>query len=435
MKLYIDVHAHIFCAKDIPLKGYLLSRKYEEKVQKWLAPLFIPAVANCIRKKAEKSDRLIFRLIYTIVMKLVGSCMGKPYVEWGEALAKDIEAITCELVETFQPDAIELFVPLMIDYEYWFINTPDILLKEQIDNVYENIVVPYGGKIHPFVPFDPARELAFRKKLCNPDGRLERFGSLNLLRDAIENKGFIGVKLYNSLGYKPFNNTIVDAQRLNIPMHDKKYLFTGEEYDRVLAELYDYCVENEVPITAHCCMYGIESYNDASFDFGQAEFWREVLDQEKYKNLHLNLAHFGLYSEEGYDGEITWTKTICKMFNDYPNLFADVSCHRVTLKKYAQRFKNDYKLMCYEFPVVKERLMFGTDWHVLKRVPYYDSFKQSYVDVLSFENNFNEQDVDNFLGGNALRFLGLVKGGKNVRRLEKFYKTHDITPPEWFESL
>ena len=34
MNPIIDVHAHIFCAKDIPLKGYLLSRNYEEKLLK-----------------------------------------------------------------------------------------------------------------------------------------------------------------------------------------------------------------------------------------------------------------------------------------------------------------------------------------------------------------------------------------------------------------
>ena len=34
MKLIIDVHTHIFCARDIPLKGYLLSRKPEKIIEK-----------------------------------------------------------------------------------------------------------------------------------------------------------------------------------------------------------------------------------------------------------------------------------------------------------------------------------------------------------------------------------------------------------------
>ncbi|GBD95094.1 amidohydrolase [bacterium BMS3Abin05] len=160
-----------------------------------------------------------------------------------------------------------------------------------------------------------------------------------------------------------------------------------------------------------------------------------MLDQEKFKNLHLNLAHFGWYTPEGYTGNITWVKDICKMLDDYNYLFTDVSCHRVVLKKYIQKFKSDYKKIGSDFPIVKERLLFGTDWHVLKRVPNFRDFKDDYIAVLKHENNFNDAEIKNFLSGNALNFLGLYKGGKNLKRLEKFYKDNNINPPEWFKSI
>jgi predicted TIM-barrel fold metal-dependent hydrolase len=160
-----------------------------------------------------------------------------------------------------------------------------------------------------------------------------------------------------------------------------------------------------------------------------------VLNQERYKNLHLNLAHFGWYTPEGYIGKITWVKDICEMLDEYNYLFTDTSCHRVVLKKHIPKFKSDYKQICRDFPIVKERLLFGTDWHVLKRVPNFKEFKDKFIEVLKHEDNFNNVEIQNFLGGNALKFLGLYKGSKNLKRLEKFYKDQYINPPEWFKSI
>lgn len=437
MKPIIDVHAHIFNARDIPLKGYLLSRKPEEVIEKMLGPILIPFIAKCIRRKLNPKIKKnsIANILCRSTLKFVYKMMGKQYRNWVDTLTKEVKDITSEMVDTYKKDKIDLYVPLMIDYEYWFKNTPDNLIKDQIDGIYE-IVLMYKGQIHPFVPFDPARELAFRKNMPNPDGKPEEHGSLKLVKDAIENKGFIGVKLYNSLGYKPFNNATVDEKRRLIALHKKRYIFKGEEYDEVLSELYDYCVVNEVPISAHCVMDGIESYKDASWDFGKAIFWNDVLSQKRFKSLHLNLAHFGWNQKpgQGYYGDRSWIKDICDMLNRYDYLFTDVSHHRVILDKYCDRFKSDYKGIIRDYPGVKKRLLFGIDWHVIKRVKNFDNFKDKYVEVLSHDNLFSRGEIDDFLGTNALRFLGLLPGGKNRERLEAFYKAKKIDPPKWFKS-
>lgn len=36
--------------------------------------------------------------------------------------------------------------------------------------------------------------------------------------------------------------------------------FTGQQFDQVLTELYDYSEKEQVPITAHCVSDGIEAY-------------------------------------------------------------------------------------------------------------------------------------------------------------------------------
>lgn len=436
----IDVHAHIFNAMDIPAEGYLRSRRSEKRkldVEYLLGFIPGPQLFNyiaepmrerCITRKLNKGEKGI---IYKYLLRILSKFKKEELSDWEESLANDVETIASDLVGTWKE--INLYVPLMIDYEYWFKNSIDNNIKNQI-NLIHQIVLLHKGKIHPFAPFDPARELAFRKKKNNPDGQLEKNSSLDLVKDAIENKGFIGVKLYNSLGYRPLNNEKVEDEwkRMAIRNEKMQYLFKGQEYDDVLLELYEYCVQNEVPITTHCGMYGIESYPNASFDFGAAEFWKDVLVE--YKNLRLNLAHFGWNQKVKYGGVKSWVKEICEMMKDFPCLFTDVACHRVTTVQDRQGYISEYKKIIRDFPIVKQRLLFGTDWHVLKRVKNYKKFKDGYVAVLKHNNLFTDAEIENFLGGNAMNFLGLLPGSKNRQRVQKFYDDNRIDYPEWFRS-
>ncbi|HEX7342907.1 MAG TPA: amidohydrolase family protein [bacterium] len=435
MSLIIDVHTHIFGAKEIPLEGYLRSRKAKNFFEKWRNKALSPLVAKCIRREVGQEKTLLSGIGCSAVMWAVYAAMGEAYRGWAETLSKQVPEIVEEMLKTYVEDKIDLFVPLMIDYEYWFKSTTDHLIKDQIDLIFNKVVLPYKGKIHPFVPFDPARELAYRKGLCNPDDQPEEHGSFQLVRNAIESQGFMGVKLYNSMGYKPYYNADVNEERRKIALHKNQYrCFKGEEYDQVLGELYDYCVDNDVPITTHCGMYGIESYPDASFVFGKAIFWREVLQQERYRKLRLNLAHYGWYPAQGYRGDITWVEDICRMLSQNENLFADISCHSVMEKRDVNKFKADYKNICREFPIVKKRLLFGTDWHVNKRLDNFPRFKNNYIEILRQGGSFSEAEIQDFLGGNALDFLALRPGGGNRRRLENFYRANGIDPPAWFAA-
>lgn len=440
----IDMHAHIFSARDIPLKGYLRSRGDEGKLEKIMRDV-IPFIAACIRRRpcARKTHtwkcwacKLVLELLY----KFMGR-MGQQYRKWAATLSKEVIDIAKELIETYDKDKIELYVNKVLDYEYWFESTYDSPVRYQIDYVYEKIHIPYKGKILSFVPFDPARELAFENEMLDPDGKMEIRGSLELVKDAIQNKGYIGVKLYNSLGYKPIDNASVDHLRWKKIKPHKKWgyrVFKGKDYDRVLAKLYDYCVAKDVPITAHCVMEGIESYHNASYDFGRAIFWRDVL--KTWPNLRVNLAHFG-WGRLGYHWKNSWVKDICKMMVDFDNLYADTACHGILTKQNSQRYKSDYKdmrrdLSSYRaqdfWPKIKKRILFGIDWHVIKRVENFEHFMKEYIEILKHDNLFSKKDIEDFLGGNALRFLGLLPGGENRKRLLSFYNKHNLTPPKWF---
>jgi len=433
MSPVITVHEHIHNARDIPLKGYLLSRKLAG-VQKVVAPIFIPPLARCLRRKLdlEEGKKVLGKKWCCFVLWLAKKVVGKPLFSWGETLSKEVTEITIEMLETFEKDGIQLYIPLMQDFEYWFKNTPDNTIDDQILYLHSHITVPYGGLIHPFVAFDPARELAYRKGMANPDGVTEVYGSLNLVKDAVERLGFIGVKVFNALGYKPFKNALTDDKRRKIALHKKKYVFKGEEYDEVLAEFYDYCLVNQVPITTHCNMDGTESYPDASFDFGHALLWRDVLGQQRWAKLRVNLGHFGWNKKQGHHGPRSWVQDICRMLEDYENLYTDVSHHEVMSQT------EDFKVACKDliaskgFEAIKKKLLYGVDWPVIKRSPGFENFKELYTAILEHGNLFDPGELADFFGGNAVRFLGLDENGVARQRLRAFYEEESIDPPGWF---
>jgi predicted TIM-barrel fold metal-dependent hydrolase len=436
----IDVHAHIFNADDIPILGYLRSRRsnsFSETILSWMAarPLL-----KCVATEPDARS-----VLCRILLSIAGAVVGKGYVAWAETLPQDQIDICSELIDDYPK--VDLFVPLMIDFLYWFRtirgrNITDI--KDQIDYIYKNVIVRFKGKIHPFVAYDPARELAVEKGLLRPDGKPETHSSLALVKDAIENKGFIGVKLYNSLGYRPYNNAEAQDYRRKIRIHRKlghHEAMSGQDFDRVLYELYDYCAKNGVPITTHCGMGGIEAYHDASWDFGHPTFWADVLEKPEFSDLRVNLAHFGWNTATGYDGKdrkrrASWVKQICEMVARYPNLYTDVSHHRVIDYKTRRHFEAEYAKMRQAsgtaWPQIVQGILFGIDWHVIKRVEEYDKFLKAYEDVLVKGAQYAPGELDAFFSGNAMRFLGLQFGQQNHTRLAAFYQAHNIVPPSWY---
>lgn len=447
MKPVIDAHVHLFSGIDIPLEGYLLSRWREQRrlknleyfVQFFPGPHLFRYLTNRLRervvlKELGEDKRGFF---YKKLLKAFGFVVKDDLCSWEESMTDTLEKNAANLVKLW-PD-VDLFVPLLLDFEYWFSSTFDVPLDQKVNDMYEHVIKPYAGKYHAFVPFDPARELVYRKGLNNPDAQPERISSLDLVKDAILNKGFIGVKIYNPMGYKPIDNKSVHVHRKRVAVRNGKlqYLFPPEEYDAVLYELYDFCVENDVPLTAHCQVGGIEAYPNASYHFCAPQFWRPVLDQEKYKKLRLNLAHFGWNYNCGksYSNQ-NWVKEICAMVLEYENVYTDVSHHDVICKRGMKQFKADYKAMGGDFAQssydLKKKILYGSDWHVLKRIKNYEAFKDSYVDVLTTSEFYTEAELGDFLGGNSLAFLGLTPGGQNRQRLENFYNNNNIPRPAWF---
>ncbi|MHC4780040.1 MAG: hypothetical protein ACYTFG_15825, partial [Planctomycetota bacterium] len=171
MKPVIDVHAHLSNGMDLPLMGYLLSRRSNNVLERILLPMLAPILAGSLRKTMKRGLQgdLFTPKLWQFVLSFAYKALGKGVERWARTLGKSVREIAEELLDTYGDDGIDLFIPLILDYEYWFVNTPDNLIQDQIDHIYEEIIVPYGGRIHPFVAFDPARELAYLNSMTNPD--------------------------------------------------------------------------------------------------------------------------------------------------------------------------------------------------------------------------------------------------------------------------
>lgn len=320
--------------------------------------------------------------------------------------------IACSLLNTFKDDKKKkLFTPAIIDLDHWVPDRAETNIAEQII-LYEKIIRLFKGEIHPLVAFNPLKEILYKE--------IPEYQPLKWVKKAVEERGFVGVKLYPPMGFYPLDNRVLDPDNeLSLKI------------DEVLNELYDWCAEKDVPIMAHC-----NNTNESQDGFGERAnpiYWKEkVLGKEGYENLRLNLAHFGGTDSLMGESDKDWTWTIADMMENYRNVYADTGFHDIILKKKKKRAKytEALKVLYHKFPDAKERLMYGTDWHVIMLMKNHKEYADRYEKI--YKKNFSDVST-NFFGQNALRFLGLDGTPSGNRyRLLKFYKRHNMKKPNWW---
>lgn len=338
-------------------------------------------------------------------------------VKWVRLIRSSRLVITQHLVKNFG-DRIDLFTPMLVDLGTGLSDTADttaaqqMVLNEKISRLSMVGRLPgvTRARLHPFVGFDPLRELRARLvgDITTP---------LDELDDAIKRFGFVGVKVYPPMGWRPLGN---DDD--NGPMPRDR----GKQLDRVLRDFYDWCHSNDVPVTAH----GSRSNAAAPpfLDCGAPSHWGQVLDE--FPDLHLNLGHFGGSTTTGPG---SWMHQIAELMGQHQWLFADVGNHRVddpgVLRSYFAALR-----ALFADPTTaaaSQRLMFGSDWLMLALLPDHDAFLDTYKN--HYEHEFGEELTSSFMGGAALRFLGFddPKNANCARLRERYANTDGAESPPW----
>ncbi len=221
-----------------------------------------------------------------------------------------------------------------------------------MDNLME-LVGTQKDELYPFIAIDPRRT-----------GMVETLLSGSFFTG---DKRFYGVKLYPRMGVHPLSKPM-DA-------------------------VYQYCSDNNLPITFHCGMSGFPPGTDWKYtDYGNPANFEPVI--VKYPKLRIDFAHLGS-SDKSYQ----WAAKIIDMINKYDNVYTDLSCYvdkddidRV--KGYCDDKKN---------PKLINRLMFGTDFDVMyftgkiTMQDYYDHFKSI----------FSADELKKMMHDNPMRFMNI----------------------------
>lgn len=256
-------------------------------------------------------------------------------------------------------------------------------------------VLARPGRVLPFIAVNPSRADHF-----------------DIMRRGIEEQGFLGVKLYPSLGYE----------------------MTTPAMRNVLA----YCRDTDVPVVVHCNATGF-TRDAVSSGYAHPKHWLNLFTTPG-DTLRVCYAHCGGWGGFcGQDAEqIEWAETILSYMDDHPNVYADLSYHVEMMIRggdaEAAYFGALKKLL--KGPNA-HRIIFGTDSWLL-RLNVDDAAYWSYFRAMCTAAEFTQ------LASIAPRkFLGIPVNGEapaaNIARHIEFLERHadavGNAPAQWVRDL
>jgi len=288
------------------------------------------------------------------------------------ALTPDIDAITDFLFDQMakasdEPGASFAIAPLMMDILSPAPDQAELALFEKQRAATSRQILRYPGRVLPFVAANPAR----------PD-------MVATVKTALEDHGFVGVKLYPSLGYR------VD--------------------DGSLDGLFALCNEKRVPLTMHCNTGGF--YADRNFiDHCSPEPWGKIL--RDYPDIRICFAHFGgerFFLPSPDNTQAVWNAVILDMMRQKTigsRVFADISYNTGGMgAKWARKgyFGRLNELLAEE--TVGSQILWGTDYFLVRQRISEEHYWQYFRDRITSDGAF-----DAATRHNPARFLGLPAGG------------------------
>lgn len=286
------------------------------------------------------------------------------------AMLTDMDMVTDDMVRQFPVGSDVAFVPLMMDILIapQSPGTNDPLFQSQIEGTLRQ-VRRYPGRMLPFYAVNPFRDGFVDKAIA-----------------ALDEGGFVGVKLYPSLGHS------LDAPGM----------------DAVLR----HCDGNAIPITMHCNHGGFKK-DDAStgecspLKWGLGNAGDGYLDL--YPKLKICFAHFGggeNFADPNMLTGSSWTRHILALMEAYPRrVFADVAFHDTALTHPIRPvYFNNLAAVLFN-PAWRSQVLWGTDTWLLRMVCKELEYWGKFMPTAVTEDNFKllcKSNPRSFLGINDL---------------------------------
>lgn len=390
----------------------------------------------------ERGDPLSDKLL-TKIFALPGLVLR--YLRWGLLFLRYRYQNVNRYVRHVGGDGeIALHTPLLIDYSKWLRDDePTSPLPMQIEAMHVIQKTHRRIRMHGYVAFDPWRQITGQRLPC-PDRKHRT--PLELVRWALSERGFMGVKLYPPMGFLPIGNTNLMSEEFPEDLQNLREF--RQRIDDALTSLYQCCIDLGAPILSHA-----ESSQGSGPGYecrAAPPGWAEVLTMEggRFKDLRLCLAHFGDFEEAIKDDgkvcydclEETWEWQFGQFVRNggYRNVIYDLSYlsellgqHRRDKRRIASILDLTRRFIG-EFDPDLNHLAYGSDWIMLGREPHH----RKYLGILG--DFFDDLRLVNpvakkarFFSGNAARYMGLGAGEKTRERLEAYDQVHGLDPGFW----
>ena len=342
------------------------------------------------------------------------------YIKWVGRLRHFRADIIRELIQTYggEPDGVRLFASAQLDFELWLRDKPQTSIAQQIE-LGERLSLAFPGRVHFFAPFDPWRDSATPASSGD---------ALKLVQQAVMERGFLGVKLYPPMGFAAADNETLDFSAVG--QHDSKAF--GRQLDASLDRLFDWALEEDVPIMTHC-NFSEESKHGFAQRASPA-FWADAL--AKHSGLRVNLGHFGGQENLGPGGAnhaADWPEMIVALMESVngSRVYTDIGNFNLHDSARRAAWLATLQTTLAQNPVLASRLMYGSDWLLLATSDGYEDFLTQFRTGLRAMSTLSAGQIDGILGGNARDFLGLNPAEKTRERLETFYDANGLTRPFW----
>ncbi len=199
---------------------------------------------------------------------------------WSRTLTGSRREILSEAVRLYGgAGGINLFTPALIDFSLWLDDEADSDLESQIRVAEALQRQALGANVHFFAPFDPWRQIRDQRQGRRPT-------ALDLAKWAVREMGFVGVKVYPAMGFRPSGNA---GAGLTYPERAKEFPDFPARLDNALEELYAWAEAERVPIVSHTMhsQGAAPGYAERS----HPQHWRAVL--LRHPRLRVDLVHLG----------------------------------------------------------------------------------------------------------------------------------------------
>ncbi|MFC1533479.1 amidohydrolase family protein [Thermodesulfobacteriota bacterium] len=272
-----------------------------------------------------------------------------------------ISEIARMLVDEMDEAGIDICTPLMMDMAYCKGFGGEIKsFEEQIRETVEAVETANSKydrvRMLPFVAADPRRE-----------------DVVNIVRDALAGGLFKGVKIYPVMGFTP----------------DDKRLYP----------IYEYCEENNIPLTTHCENGGIPGLHKY-YHMADPKYWATVL--KDFPSLKLNLAH---NDRTGSD----WQPKIAQLILAHSNVYTDISYDTEMLYMPRKYFRSVKRML--NTPKIRDRVLYGSDWYMGRCFWTETSYLKWYMEYSKkipwCRVEFTENEIRRMTEDNPVNFLGL----------------------------